>query len=151
MKQANRMRATMRGAVLGGAVLLLAGCSATFRDHGYIPPQEDLDLLAVGIDTRASVEDAVGSPSAGGLLEGGDYYYVKSRVKTLAFRAPEVVEREVLAISFDEAGVVQNIERFGLQDGRVVPLSRRVTDSSISNKSFLRRLLGNIGRATPSF
>ena len=105
----------------------------------------------VGVDTRASVEDVVGSPTAGGVLEGGNFYYVRSTVKTFGPRRPEVVDRQVLAISFDEAGVLQNIESFGLEDGRVVTLSRRVTDSNISNVSFLRQLLGNIGRVGPDF
>ena len=107
-----------RAVAVAALGLSLAACTATFQNHGYIPPQEDLDLLAVGIDTRASVEDSVGSPSSGGVLEGGGYYYVKSRVKTFGFKAPEVVEREVLAITFDANGVIANIERFGLEDGR---------------------------------
>ena len=140
-----------RAVAVAALGLSLAACTARFQNHGYIPPQEDLDLLAVGIDTRASVEDSVGSPSSGGVLEGGGYYYVKSRVKTFGFKAPEVVEREVLAITFDANGVIANIERFGLEDGRVVPLSRRVTKGGVSDKTFLRQLLGNIGGFNPSF
>ncbi|WP_299725476.1 outer membrane protein assembly factor BamE [uncultured Tateyamaria sp.] len=131
--------------------LAMAGCTPTFRNHGYIPPEEDLQELVVGIDTRASVEDVVGSPTAGGVLEGGNFFYVRSTVKTFGPRRPEVVDRQVLAISFDEAGVLSNIESFGLEDGRVVTLSRRVTDSNITNVSFLRQLLGNIGRVGPDF
>ena len=39
--------------------------------------------------------------------------------------------REIVAITFDDSGVVRNIERFGLEDGNVVALSRRVTDSNV--------------------
>lgn len=140
-------------AYLTVAVLALgvAGCSATIRNHGYIPPEEDLQELVVGIDTRASVEDVVGPPTAGGVLEGGNYYYVRSTVKTLGPRRPEVIDRQVLAISFDGDGVLDNIESFGLEDGRVVALSRRVTDSDITNVSFVRQLLGNIGQISPNF
>jgi hypothetical protein len=42
--------------------------------------------------------------------------------------------------------VISNIERFGLEKGNAVPLTRRVTDTAVSNKTFLRQLLGNIGR-----
>jgi hypothetical protein len=56
-----------------------------------------------------------------------------------------VVDRELVAISFDSGGVVRNIERFGLQDGRVIALERRVTESGINSESFLRQLLGNVG------
>ncbi len=37
-------------------------------------------------------------------------------------------------------------ERFGLQDGEVIALNRRVTDSNIEGVSFIRQLLGNLGR-----
>lgn len=137
-----------------GVALILfvavGACTPTFRNHGYVPPEEDLAELAIGIDTRATVEDVVGSPTSGGVLEDGDYFYVRSRVRTFGARRPEVVDRQVLAISFDEEGVLQNIERFGLEDGRVVALSRRVTDNGVTNRTFLRQLLGNIGRVNPA-
>ncbi|WP_299148319.1 outer membrane protein assembly factor BamE [uncultured Tateyamaria sp.] len=126
--------------------LSLAGCSSTFRNHGYVPNEEELQELVVGIDTRASVEDLVGPPTAGGVLEGGNYFYVRSRVRTFAFTRPQIVERQVLAVSFDNEGVLSNIERFGLEDGRVVSLSRRVTESGVTDTNIVRQLFGNIGR-----
>lgn len=130
------------GAICG---VLLAACSPTFSNHGYIPPEEELQELVVGIDTRATVEDLVGTPTAGGVLEGGDFYYVASTVRTFGPRKPEVVERQVLAVTFDQDGVLQNIERFGLEEGRVVVFERRVTDSGATDTPFLRQLLGSIG------
>ena len=135
--------------IAGVLALSLAACSPTFRNHGYVPPEDELQELAIGIDTRASVEDLVGPPTAGGVLEGGNYFYVRSRVKSFGVRRPEIIERQVLAISFDGEGVLQNIERFGLEDGRVVALSRRVTDSGVQDTNFLKQLLGNIGRIGP--
>ena len=129
-----------------GAVCLTVGaCTPTYKNHGYIPPQEDLDTIIVGVDTRASVEETVGPPSSGGVLNDGGYYYVRSRLRTLGPTAPKEIERQLVAISFDSAGVVSNIERFRLEDGQVLPLTRRVTDTAVSNKSFLRQLIGNIG------
>lgn len=127
----------------------LAGCSAQFSNHGYVPLAEDLDQVIVGVDTRASVEETLGAAGSGSVINDQGIYYVRSRLRTMGFRAPEVVEREVVAISFDAGGTVQNVERFGLQDGAVVALSRRVTSSGVANKSFLRQLLGNLGRFNP--
>ena len=136
---------------VGLLALALSACTPTFRNHGYIPPEEDLQELVVGIDTRSTVEDVVGPPTAGGVLEDGNYFYVRSVVKTIGPRRPEVVDRQVLAISFDSEGVLSNIETFGLQDGRVVALTRRVTGNDVNNVSFLRQLIGNIGRVGPDF
>ncbi|MEL7164249.1 MAG: outer membrane protein assembly factor BamE [Pseudomonadota bacterium] len=132
-----------------GASLAAAACTPQFRDHGYIPPEEDLQELVVGIDTRASVEDLVGTPSSGGVLEGGDFFYVASTTRTIGPRRPRVVERQVLAMSFDAEGVLQNIERFGLEDGNVVVLDRRVTSTGVTDTPFLRQLLGAFGRVLP--
>ena len=134
-----------------GCIALVAcvACSPTYRNHGYVPTEEDLTEIVVGVDSRATVDDVIGVPSAGGLLKGGDYYYVRSRMKHLGMLEPQEVERQVLAISFDGGDVVKNIERFGLEDGQVVPLARRVTSSSVEGKGFLRQLLGNLGNFNP--
>ena len=145
-----RTRPLARIAALALLLTALAACSATFRNHGYMPPAEELSGIIVGVDTRASVEDIAGSPGASGAVDGGAYYYVRSRVRSFAFLERQVVEREVLAISFDEAGVIRNIETFGLQDGRVVRLQTRVTESGVSDKTFLRQLIGNLGRIGPN-
>ena len=62
---------------------------------------------------------------------------------------PEVIERNVVAVSFDDNGIVRNVEQFGLERGQIVSLTRRVTDSSVANKSFFRQLVGNIGQFGP--
>jgi outer membrane protein assembly factor BamE (lipoprotein component of BamABCDE complex) len=71
---------------------------------------------------------------------------VSSKFRHFGAFAPAETERQVLAISFDDAGLVSNIERFGLQDGNVIVLSRRVTDNGVRDSTFIRQLLGSIGR-----
>lgn len=131
------------------ALLALPACTATYENHGYVPPRQDLQELVVGIDTRATVDDVVGPPSLSGMSDEGDYYYVRSRQRTFGMFRPEVVERQVLAISFADDDTIANIERFGLEDGRAVPLARRVTDTSVIGNGFLRQLLGNLGNINP--
>ncbi|MBM2577704.1 outer membrane protein assembly factor BamE [Jannaschia sp. Os4] len=133
-------------ALLIVAALAVAGCAAQFRNHGYIPEETDLQALIVGVDTRDTVEATVGKPTTGGVLGDESWYYVRSRVRDFAWRAPETIERQVLAISFSEDGTVRNIERFGLEEGRVVALSRRVTETSIRDAGLLAQLLRNFGR-----
>ena len=140
------MKARMRSVVILAALSLAVACSPVVRNHGFIPFQEDLDRIVIGQDTREGVATIVGPPTAGGVLAGGDYYYVASQFRHYGAVAPVEVSREVLAIRFDANGIVRNIERFGLDQGRVVVLSRRVTDDNIADTTFIRQLLGNIGR-----
>ncbi|MGB3178419.1 MAG: outer membrane protein assembly factor BamE [Albidovulum sp.] len=126
-------------------LIAVASCTSIYRNHGYVPRDTDLDKIVVGQSTRENVSQAVGRPSSTGLLTGGAWYYVGSRFRHYAARAPQEIERQVVAVSFNEAGVVENVERFGLENGQAVVISRRVTDSNIKGLSFLRQLLGNIG------
>jgi outer membrane protein assembly factor BamE (lipoprotein component of BamABCDE complex) len=144
------MGMTAKARVLVAAICLigLSACSSVYRNHGYVPTDDELSEITIGVDSRATVEELIGAPSAGGVLEGGDMYYVRSRVRHFGMKRPEVIERQVVAVSFNESGTVKNVERFGLEHGKVVPLSRRVTSSSVEGKGFLRQLLGNLGNFT---
>ena len=128
--------------------LASAACSNLDRSHGYVPVEEDLEQIIVGIDTRETVADVVGRPTTSGILTDGGWYYVRSKFRAYGFRERKEIDREVVAISFDGDGVVENVERFGLENGNVVALSRRVTDSNIKGISFLRQLFGSIGNFT---
>ena len=133
-----------------GVVLALAGCETQTRFHGYAPDEADLAEIKVGRDTRESVAELIGRPAAGGLMEDAGWYYVRSEWNTRGASAPVEVDRQVVAISFDPRGRVANVERFGLEDGQVVPLSRRVTESSVRGMSFIRRLFAAAGRIDPA-
>jgi len=127
----------------------LAACAPIVRNHGYVPPDDQLRQLAVGRDSRAEVAELVGRPTTEGVLGEDAWYYVQSRFRQSGYRAPQEIDREVVAISFAADGRIENIERFGLERGRVVPLSRRVTEQNVKGVGFLRQLFGNIGQFNP--
>ena len=131
--------------MLAGA-MLLAACSATFQNHGYVPPPEEVAMIVPGVDTRESVEETLGRPAASGVMRDEAWFYTAYQIRNYAYRAPEIIEREILAVSFAENGTVANIEEFGLEDGQVVQFSRRVTESTVRDLSFFTQLIGNFGR-----
>lgn len=129
---------------------LLAACSPVMRFHGYAPSDADLAAIVVGQDTRETVAEKIGQPGMGGLMEGSGWFYVQSDWRQREWRAPEEVDRQVVAISFDQRGRVSNIERFGTERGEVVTLSRRITDTgprpSVMSQVF--RVLGQFTAAS---
>lgn len=136
-----------RRAILGlGLLSLGAACRPLYSNHGYIPTDEELALLEVGRDTRETVEATIGQPSTSGLLGDEAWYYVQSRFRTIGPSEKTEIDRQVVAITFAENGTVANIERFGLDQGQIVPISRRVTTTNIRGKSVLAQIFGNIGR-----
>jgi outer membrane protein assembly factor BamE (lipoprotein component of BamABCDE complex) len=130
------------------AFALTAGCATQVRHHGYAPDDSALAQIQIGRDTRETVAAAIGRPSTAGVLGESGWYYVGSRWEHFGPRPPVEVEREVVAISFDGRGRVANVERFGLEQGEVVPLSRRITESQIRGEGLVTQLLRNVGRVS---
>ena len=68
----------------------------------------------------------------------------------MGYREAEVVNREVVVVSFNAGGQVSNVERYGLEDGRVVALSRRVTETNLGRLTIVEQFLRSLGRIDPS-
>ncbi|MEP5758107.1 MAG: outer membrane protein assembly factor BamE [Litoreibacter sp.] len=131
-------------------VFALTACSQVVRNHGYTPTDVELEEVIVGVDTRDSLDVALGRPSTSGVLRDSAWYYVGSKVRQFGPTKPKEIERMVVAISFDGQGVVRNIERFGLERGQVVTLSRRVTETTKVQSTLVRQILRNFGRIDTS-
>lgn len=140
----------VRVAVIGLMMVVIAACSPVYRNHGYVPNEDELAEIKVGEDTRETLAPLIGRPSAAALLNDDGWYYVQSRWKHSGARQPQEIDRQVVAITFTEEGVVENVERFGLENGKVVALSRRVTESNIKGIGFIRQLLGSFGKLNAS-
>jgi outer membrane protein assembly factor BamE (lipoprotein component of BamABCDE complex) len=137
---------TRRAAAALCVAIAVSGCSAQVRNHGYVPEPEQLNAVTIGVDTRETVAQEIGRPGTTGVLEGDSWYYVQWRMRMAGPLPPREVSRELVAISFASDGTVANIERFGLADGRVVTLSRRVTETTIRDFGLVQQILRNFGR-----
>jgi outer membrane protein assembly factor BamE (lipoprotein component of BamABCDE complex) len=146
-KGANHMR-PFRQIMMGVVILIIAGCTTQFRNQGYIPTKEEISALVVGVDTRDSVFDALGKPTTYGVLQEDQAYYVRSRFERIGASAPKEVERQVLALAFDQDGVLTALGQYSLTDGQVVVLNTDVTESGIESLGTFRRIVASIGRPT---
>lgn len=134
-----------RLALAAAIAAALAGCARLEDSHGYVPEPSALGDIVVGRDTKETVALLIGGPGTSGIVDESGWYYVRSEYERFLWRAPVETNREVVAVSFAPNGTVSNIERFGLEDGRVVTLSRRVTDENTAGVGFLRQLFSNFG------
>lgn len=145
----SKISTAVRIGIAGLLLAALAACQPVYRNHGWAPSDQQLSAVETGRDTRESVAEKIGRPRAEGVLADSAWYYVESRWEHAGYREPREIDRQVVAISFAPSGTVSNVERFGLEQGEVVALSRRTTTTGVANVSFLRQLLGSIGRISP--
>lgn len=131
--------------LLGTAAMLSAGCTA-IRDHrGYVVDEVLVTAVQPGIDNRESVQGTLGRPTFVGQFDNRDWYYVSRETRQLAFARPRPVEQDVIHIRFNEAGVVERVNRTGLELARNIDPSGDRTPTMGSDRSFFEEVFGNIG------
>ena len=129
-----------------GCLAVASACSPTVHSHGYTPRAGELNDIAIGRDTRQSVQQRLGRPSTVSTFTDDEWYYISVTTETTAFFAPEVVEQRVVTVSFDDQGVVADVGRYGLEDGRVVDLVARTTPTSGRKLTLIQQIFANLGR-----
>ena len=128
----------------------LAACGGQYRSHGYMPLAEDVDALIVGVDTRDSIIEVMGVPTTGGVLTEEAMYYVRSRVHHKGYVKPNEIQRDVLVLSFDKNQILRNVERFGIEKGKLIRLEHRATEAPGGDRSVLQQIIGSIGGFNPN-
>ncbi|MEL7470584.1 MAG: outer membrane protein assembly factor BamE [Pseudomonadota bacterium] len=135
--------------VAGGVIAaMLASCTPVIRLHGYAPIDEELADVREGQDTRGSVRRKIGRPSGSGIFTEDGWFYASSRVEHFAFFEPEVIDRRVVAIVFDERDIVQSVNTYGLEDGKIVDLETNTTPTFGRELTILEQAFGNLGVIT---
>lgn len=141
----NLRRAALAATIIAVSALT-AACNPTLRSHGYRYTDGVVPEFTPGEDTQASVLAALGNPSTRGMFDENTWYYISATREYLAYLRPDTRERRVIAIRFDENGVVSVVDEYGLDDGRVVAFVDRETPTRGRELTLLEQLLGNVGR-----
>ena len=129
-----------------GTAILLAGCQDNLQVRGNIPDEEVVAEIRPGVHGRDDIVEMLGSPSTISTFQDTTWYYVGQKSEQFAFLKPEVIERKVLVISFDETGLVGETKTYTLADGREIDPVGRETPTEGRDLTILQQLFGNIGR-----
>lgn len=140
----NGFRKVVLVSVLSGA-MIASGCSPIVRNHGYLPVSAEVAAITIGNDSKDTVYSRLGEPTSKGVEGDNAWYYVSYTVQKRGFMAPEVTDREILAISYDSRGRVAAINSYGLENGVVINLNTRETVTGGRTLGFFEQMLGNVG------
>lgn len=137
----------MRGLAIA---LLMAvgasGCTASRDFHGYVPDQALPTDVKPTVDTRSTVLARLGTPSTTSVFDDKLWVYMSSTRELLAFYYPKVVQREIVAIQFDDQDVVSDVLVYDVTAGRTISYNSRVTPTRGRELGILEQLFGTLGR-----
>lgn len=138
---------TLRCALVGAVALaLLSACSPRVDNRGTMIDSELLSEVRPGMSSRDDVLYLLGTPSAVSSFQGPVWYYIGQRTERVAFFQPEVTERRVVEIAFDESDRVADVRLYGIEDGQEIALVERETPTEGRDFTVLQQLFGNLGR-----
>jgi len=140
------MTAWMRIGTVLGAALLAAGCVQIQGHRGYLADEVLMQSVQPGVDNRQSVERTLGRPSFVGQFGEPVWYYVSSSTTQTPTRRPKITGQTVLAVHFDGADNVVNVERTGMELVARIDPENDETPTLGRNRSFFEDLFGNIGQ-----
>lgn len=129
-----------------GSMLMTAACTARIDQRGNKPDEDQVVQINPGVDDKNRVAELLGYPSSVSTFNDSTWYYISKRTKTIAFWDPDVLDQEVLQISFDNSGIVQDMKIYGQQDGETIAYVDRKTPTPGNELTILQQLFGNLGK-----
>lgn len=147
VKLRRKFRQTVsRAAVAVVIAAAVAGCARETHNHGSQLDERHLQAIRPGAHTKNNVFAILGSPATTATFDGDAWYYIGGERAIRTPFADEELERTVLVVRFDPAGVVDEVEVLGLDQAEEVALVERETPSFGQSVTVMQQLLGNIGR-----
>jgi len=131
------------------AALLLGGCSvfqAQSQVRGNRIDPDDLKELVAGTSTRADATALLGSPTARATFDDNRWVYISEVTRPRIGRVQGILSQNVVVLTFNDQGVLQNVEQLNQDDSLPVSVSSRATPSPGTEATFMQQLFGNIGR-----
>lgn len=132
--------------VVAATILLLGACQPRVDTHGFMPNPELIEQVEPGLVSKLDVADILGSPSTIATFDQDTWYYITQKTQNFAFFKPQIIDQQVLVVSFDEAEMVASINRYSIEDGLIVDPVSRKTPTVGKELTFLQQLFGNVGR-----
>lgn len=141
-----RVRAVAARSAALVLIVGLAGCSEELIVRGNMPDPEATATIHPGETTREEVAALLGSPSTISSFQDDVWYYIGQKQEQVAFFEPDVLERSIFVVTFDEGDTVQQTKLYTLEDGRVIDPVSRETPTEGRELTVLQQLFGNLGK-----
>ncbi len=107
---------------------------------------EAVESIEPGVHNQLEVARSLGTPSSSSLFGDETWFYISQYRTASALSMPQTESQTVVAVAFDDAGIVQEIAMLTIEDGIIInPLSRK-TPTHGRELGLLEQLIGNIGR-----
>jgi outer membrane protein assembly factor BamE (lipoprotein component of BamABCDE complex) len=127
----------------------LTACAPTISQRGYFPDPTRTQAIAVGVDTKQTISDRLGTPTLQSAFDPDVWYYVSQTQLQVVWYQPWVTKEDVIEVRFDDQDRVASVTRLNEADMHKVEPVKRITPTRGRELTFWEQMFGNIGHQLP--
>ena len=128
-------------------LITVSSCVSRVDKMGYIFELSDHDILQEGITSKERVLKIMGSPTLISDFDSEVWIYYSEDVKNFLFFKPEVTERNVLVIKFNDAEIVKEMKRINFSDEvKKLNFVSNYTTVDSHKTGFFKSIFSNVGQ-----
>ena len=129
--------------------LIIAACSnkQVIKNHGMTSLEDKAKIIIVQQSNKNDVLEIIGRPSTVSLFDSNDWFYIereKINQSVLKLGKQKVVKNNILEITFDKLGSVENKKLYQLENMNNIKIIKDITDKEYYKKTYIQSALKSL-------
>lgn len=121
-------------------------CTPVVHTRGNLVDNDRLASITPGVSRKADVASVLGTPTTTAPFDDSVWYYMGEKTANKAFFEREITERRVLAVKFDEAGTVQEIQETDKAASQDIDIVNAETPTAGKKMNMFQQFFSNLGK-----
>ena len=127
--------------------LLFSACTPVENTRGNLISDTRLQKIVPNETTRYELRQIWGPPSAVAPFSDGErWYYIGQKTEVMGIFKKETVDRKVIRVDFDDAGIVKQIAPIDVSEAKDIDPNQRKTSTAGKEFTVIQQFVGNLGR-----
>lgn len=127
--------------------MFLSSCIANIENRGFMFELTDFEMVEENITTKERVAEIMGSPTFVSYLDKELWIYYFEKRKSMFFFNPEVIDRKILVIGFDDKNLTNSLKEYALADEKNnFHFDRHLTEVKGKKENLFKELFSNVGK-----
>ena len=125
----------------------LSACAPTISQRGYFADPTRTQAISVGVDTKQTISDRLGTPTVKSSFNTDTWYYISATQEQVIWYEPWTTKENIIEVTFDDDDHVKDVKRYSEADMHRVDPVKATTPTRGRELSFWEQMFGNIGRS----
>lgn len=123
-----------------------SACAPTVSQRGYFADPTRTEAISVGVDTKQTISDRLGTPTLRSSFDPDTWYYISQTQEQVVWYEPWTTKQDIIEVKFDEQDRVRNVARLDETAMHKVHPTKQTTPTRGRVLSFWEQMFGNVGR-----